>query len=159
MRMQPLVVEAGGDSLIPLITTVAAHGDTADALAYLQRQRDRRAEGIGYSFCIATKDADCAVGQIGLWTQNIAEGRATTGYWIAESARGHGYARAALQCLSAWALAFPDIARLELHVEPHNEASWRVAESCGFTREGLLRSWQQVGPTRRDMYVYSLIRP
>lgn len=43
---------------------------------------------------------------------------------------------------------------MELHVEPRNEASWHTAESCGFDREGLLRSWQRVGTTRRDMFVY-----
>ncbi len=50
------------------------------------------------------------------------------------------------------------MARLELYVEPWNEASWRCAEACGFEREGLLRSWQQVGDSRKDMFMYSRIR-
>ncbi len=50
---------------------------------------------------------------------------------------------------------FPRVARRELHVEPENEASWRTAESCGFDREGLLRSWQHVGTERRDTFIYS----
>jgi RimJ/RimL family protein N-acetyltransferase len=49
------------------------------------------------------------------------------------------------------------IPRLELYVEPWNEASWRTAERVGFTREGLLRSWQLVGTERRDMFMYSLL--
>jgi RimJ/RimL family protein N-acetyltransferase len=47
------------------------------------------------------------------------------------------------------------IARLELYVEPWNTASIRTAESAGFQREGLLRSWQEVGGIRKDMYMYS----
>lgn len=47
--------------------------------------------------------------------------------------------------------------RLELYVEPWNEASWRTAERVGFRREGLLRQYQYVGSERRDMYVYSLL--
>lgn len=30
-------------------------------------------------------------------------------------------------------------------------------ERAGYTREGLLRSWQRVEPERRDMYMYSLL--
>ena len=69
--------------------------------------------------------------------------------------RSKGYARAALSALSDWALRHDEVHRLELYVEPWNEPSWRTAASCGYRREGLLRSWQQVGDTRRDMYMYS----
>ncbi len=96
-----------------------------------------------------------AVGQIGLWTRDISENRASTGYWITEKNRGRGFARSALRTLTQWAFAFPELARIELHVEPWNEASWRTAESCGFEREGLLRDWRRVGSERRDMFVYS----
>jgi RimJ/RimL family protein N-acetyltransferase len=44
-----------------------------------------------------------------------------------------------------------------LCVEPWNTASWTVAEKAGFHREGLLRSWQEISGTRRDMYMYSLL--
>jgi RimJ/RimL family protein N-acetyltransferase len=46
---------------------------------------------------------------------------------------------------------------VELHVEPWNLGSWRAAEGCGYVREGLLRSWEQVGGHRRDMFVYSIV--
>jgi RimJ/RimL family protein N-acetyltransferase len=42
-----------------------------------------------------------------------------------------------------------------LYVEPWNVASIRTAEGAGFQREGLLRSWQEVGGVRKDMYMYS----
>jgi RimJ/RimL family protein N-acetyltransferase len=47
------------------------------------------------------------------------------------------------------------VPRLELYVEPWNTASVKTAERAEFQREGLLRSWQQVGGTRRDMYIYA----
>ncbi len=47
------------------------------------------------------------------------------------------------------------IPRLELYVEPWNLASIRTAEMSGFKREGLLRSWQEVGDERKDMYMYA----
>jgi len=47
--------------------------------------------------------------------------------------------------------------RIELQVEPSNEGSWRAAERVGYMREGLMRSWRQVGDERRDLYLCSLL--
>ena len=153
-----VVVDAASDPLIPLVTTVPSSGSPADARAYIERQRDRLGEGEGYSFAVASGTTGRAVGQIGLWTRDLAHGRASVGYWIAAGHRHRGYAAAALSALTAWAMTLQEVQRLQLFVEPRNEASWRTAEACGFEREGLLRSWQQVGAERRAMYVYSVVR-
>ena len=63
-----------------------------------------------------------------------------------------------MDAISRWGLTLDGIDRLELYVEPSNEGSWRAAERAGYHREGLLRRWQYVGPVRRDMYMYSLLR-
>jgi hypothetical protein len=47
--------------------------------------------------------------------------------------------------------------RLELTCGPDNGASRRVAERCGFTREGLLRSHLRFKGGRRDTLVYGLL--
>jgi [ribosomal protein S5]-alanine N-acetyltransferase len=60
-----------------------------------------------------------------------------------------------LQALALWALDELRIPRVELYAEPWNTASILTAERAGFQREGLLRSWQEVGDTRRDMYMYA----
>ena len=155
---EAMVASASTDPLIPLITTVPAVGDPSKVRAFIDRQNGRTAEGIGYSFAIADARTDAGVGQIGLWTGPlIAKGRASIGYWIAPEFRRLGYAAAALTVLVGWASTLPEIERLELYVEPWNEGSWRAAEACGFCREGLLRSWEQVGDARKDMYMYSYI--
>jgi RimJ/RimL family protein N-acetyltransferase len=153
-----LVASVASDSLIPLITTVPASGDPGEVRAFIQRQHDRLATGAGYSFVIADHATGEAVGQIGLWLKDLSQGRASTGYWIGRQFRRRGYTTAALTAISRWGLLLAGIHRLELYVEPWNEGSWRAAERAGFSREGLLRSWQQVGPERRDMYMYSLLR-
>lgn len=152
-----LVQSVASDPLIPLITTVPATGNASDARAYVERQRERLASGVGYSFAIADAITGEAVGQAGLWLRNVDEGRASTGYWIAARFRKRGYAIAALEAISRWGLSLDGIHRVELYVEPWNEGSWRAAERVGYVREGLLRSWQQVGAERRDMYMYSLL--
>lgn len=150
-----VVLSVAQDPLIPLITTVPTSGTADDALAYIHRQHDRLRQGSGYSFAIAERETDTAVGQIGLWLRNIDEGRASIGYWVAPDFRRRGLGTAALGLLADWALSLEPVRRLELYVEPWNEGSWRAAEASGFTREGLLRSWQQVGSQHRDMFMYS----
>lgn len=59
--------------------------------------------------------------------------------------------------ISNWGLGLPGVRRLELSIDPGNEASWRTAESAGYRREGLLRSWEEVDGTRRHMYLYALV--
>ena len=152
-----LVCSVASDPLIPLITTVSSRGTRADALAFIARQHDRLAEGAGYSFAIADARTDEAVGHIGLWTTEISQGRANTGYWVAPNFRRRGYVREALQVLTAWACTLEEVRRLQLFVEPWNEGSWRAAQACGYHREGLLRKWEQVGNDRKDMYVYSIV--
>lgn len=150
-----LVREASTDPLIPLITTIPAGGTAAEIRSFIDRQHQRLIARSGYSFVIADADSDHAVGQIGLWIKNIEQGRASVGYWVGAAHRNKGIATNALEALSKWAMSQPKVHRLELYVEPWNEGSWKAAERCGYTREGLLRSWQEVGGARKDMFMYS----
>ncbi|MDH6238377.1 GNAT family N-acetyltransferase [Cryobacterium sp. CG_9.6] len=152
----PMIQEASGDPLIPLITSVPSDNSVDAALAFIERQHQRLQVRAGYSFAIADEN-DRAVGQIGLWLRDEDYGRASVGYWIRPSARQRGYAADALLTLVTWALALPNLHRLELYVEPWNEGSWRAAEKVGFQREGLLHAWQQVSGVYRDMFIYSLV--
>jgi len=154
-----LVASVASDPLIPLITSVPVVASAPNVAAYLDRQHHRRTEGSGYSFAIADLRTDEAVGSIGLWTKIIESGRATIGYWVGQQFRRRGYVTAALRAVTAWALEIPEVERLELYVEPWNEGSWRAAEAAGYAREGLLRAWERVGDTRKDMYMYSVIPP
>lgn len=150
------VIDASTDPLIPMVTSVPADADSAAAAAFIERQHARATDGSGYSFAVEV--AGICVGQIGLWIRDLDQGRATVGYWIRPASRRRGYAVAALRTLSALAFATVEVDRLQLFVEPWNEASWHAAERAGYEREGLLRSWQRVGDERRDMLVYALTR-
>jgi ribosomal-protein-alanine N-acetyltransferase len=154
----PTVREASTDPLIPLITTVPPNGSAEQIRAFIERQHSRSATGAGYSFAIAERDTDRAVGQIGLWLDDIRHGRATVGYWIVASQRRRGVAVTALRAITEWGFTLPEVVRLELYVEPWNTGSWRTAELAGYEREGLLRGWQEVDGTRRDMFRYARLR-
>jgi ribosomal-protein-alanine N-acetyltransferase len=152
-----LVREAAQDPHIPLITTVPASFTEEEGRRFIERQWRRAELGTGYSFAIAEPATDRAVGQAGLWLRDIGDGRASLGYWVVASARGRRAAGHAVAAVTRWAFADLRIPRLELYVEPWNEASIRTAGGTGFSREGLLRSWQEVGGVRRDMYMYSML--
>ncbi|WP_441249869.1 GNAT family N-acetyltransferase [Kitasatospora sp. McL0602] len=153
----PLVREASGDELIPLITTVPAPYSQEAGEAFVRRQWERASTGSGYPFVIVRVEDGQPLGTVGLWLKDLNEGRASLGYWVAGSARGQGVAAEALRAVVAWALDDLRIPRLQLYVEPWNVASRRTAERVGFQPEGLLRGWQRVGEGRRDMIMYSML--
>ena len=86
------------------------------------------------------------------------EGRAELGYVVAAWARGRGVATRALQLLARWAFETLRLERLELLVQPGNEASIALGERVGFTRVGVLRSHSLVRGERKDMVMMSLLR-
>lgn len=148
------VREASEDPYIPLITSVPDAFTEDEGRHFIERQWSRAEQGTGYSLAIADGFTGHAVGQIGLWLKDVSEGRASAGYWVIRSARGRRAAVRSLQAPALWALHDLRIPRLELYVEPWNTASIMTAERAGFAREGLMRSWQEVGGVRRDMYLY-----
>ena len=79
------------------------------------------------------------------------------GYLIhSESDRGKGYASAALQLFSDQLfLQRPQFYRHQLLIEVWNTPSWKVAERCGFVREGVLRSCGFGDGDPADCFVYS----
>ncbi|MFD9030357.1 GNAT family N-acetyltransferase [Streptomyces sp. NPDC059567] len=154
----PLLEEASTDAYIPLVTTVPPVYSETEGEAFVRRQWARAENATGYPFVIVRRRDARAVGMIGLWLRELPEGRATLGYWIAPSCRGEGAAAAALTAVTAWAFDELGIPRLQLLAEPWNEASIRTAERAGYVREGVLRSWQEVGGERRDMVMYGQVR-
>lgn len=153
-----LAKELGEDPYIPLIGTLPAHPTNDQALEWLQRGRDGYVQGIRMSFIIADAQSDEAVGTIGFRLDQLAAGRASIGYALSPLHRGRGIATSALKALTAFAWTIPALSRLEVYIEPWNQSSIRVAERCGYLRECLLRSHQEIGGTRRDMLLYSANR-
>jgi ribosomal-protein-alanine N-acetyltransferase len=154
-----LALELGDDPYIPLIGSLPAHPSPQQALEWIERQHGRLTEGIGLSFVIADSETNTAVGSIGLWLRNLSAGRATAGYSVSPRHRGRGIATSGLKALTAFAWTIPALHRIELYIEPWNQGSFRAAAAAGYQREGLLRSHQEIGDSRRDMLLYAAIRP
>ena len=124
----------------------------ADAREYLARQ----GPGAEIHLAIVEPGDDAVVlGGTGLHPQG--EGRAAVGYWVAPEARGRGGASHAVRLVARWAFDELGFARLEITCGPENVASQRVAERCGFVREGVLRSHVERKGERRDSVVFGLL--
>ena len=111
----------------------------------------------GRAAVFAIADATTS-GLLGAIAVQEAQGRYPfIGYWVGPWARGHGVATRAAVLASRWALRELGVTRLELHAEPGNLGSLRVAEKAGFQREGILRNFvmSRSGPV--DGVVFSLV--
>ena len=130
----------------------------ADAHAYLAAHERARQRGEQIELALVEPhDDDAVLGGGSLNNVNLTEGQAAIGYWLAPQARGRGIATHAVRLICRWAFTDLDLARLELTCGPDNLASQRVAERCGFTREGVLRSHLPFQGGRRDTVVFSLL--
>lgn len=158
-RDVPMLIDLSTDPYVPTIGTLPANADHDDAMAYLRRQADRLETGAGYPFCVADRETDEALGTAGLHLTAVAAGRASAGYSVAPRSRGRGTAGQALTALTRFAWSHPALHRIELYIEPWNLASVRTAERAGYAREGLLRSYQEIGGRRVAMYLYAAVRP
>lgn len=106
---------------------------------WLVRYEAARVDGTGEAF--AAVDGDGAF--LGLALAPAIDrdsGEVELGYIVAPGARGRGVAQWMLRELTAWAFEHAGAERIVLIINVENGASERVAERCGYTREGVLRS-------------------
>lgn len=131
--------------------------DTRSPADYLAAKREAWAHGAGSSFAIGDAPRpDTCLGHV--FIERGEDSRASVGYWLLEEGRGVGRATRAVRLMASWALPEMRLGRLELHTDPENVASQRVAERAGFTREGILRAYDgRRDGTRADAVVYSLL--
>lgn len=154
------VVDACQDPLISEFSPVIPRPyRTPDAHAWLAGQASARREGRMLELAVESPDSGELLGAVALSNVDLEQRSAGMGYWLAQHARGRGHASEAVRLLAAWAFESLGLARLELVTHPENLASQRVADRCGFVREGVLRSHMVVRHSgqRRDSAVYGML--
>ncbi len=81
------------------------------------------------------------------------------GYCVDERLRNQGVATRAVSATVASLFGGTRCVRVQATVEPHNAASRRVLEKCGFEREGLMRRGVKIGEALVDAELYAALRP
>ena len=125
----------------------------AFAQTWLERYEEGRRDGSREAFAIVDDGGEflgiAVVPEIDRETRT-----AELGYVVAPAARGRGVATEALRQLTAWAFE-RGMVRLELLISVDNAASKKVAERCGYVREGVLRSAYFKQGRREDTEIWS----
>jgi RimJ/RimL family protein N-acetyltransferase len=130
-----------------------SNGDPRTVFGGLEAMRKA---GQALAFTIADPDDDRYLGAAVLFLKEYDTGELA--YVVAPEARGRGLARGAVALLGDWGVATLGLRRLQLRIDPDNEASHKVALACGYEREGVLRSAFVVRGERRDVVMYSKLR-
>lgn len=130
----------------------------AHVVANLRVEERLRLQGSDVHLAVADAgDPDVVFGGCSLYDVNAMKASAAVGYWLSPGARGRGIATRTVRMLARWAFDHLAIRRLELTCGPDNVASQKVAERCGFTREGVMRSHLPFKGGRRDTVLFSLL--
>jgi RimJ/RimL family protein N-acetyltransferase len=114
--------------------------------------------GQDFVYGIFSADESEAVGGTGLHTRR-GEGIFEIGYWIRASRAGEGLCTEATAALTRVGFEVCEIERIEIRVDPANEASLAIPRKLGFAEEGIQR---RILPWRdgelRDGVVFALLR-
>jgi RimJ/RimL family protein N-acetyltransferase len=115
--------------------------------------------GEDFVYGIFSSDESEVVGGTGLHTR-AGSGALEIGYWIRSSRVRAGFVTESTAALSRVALELCGADRVEIRVDPANEASIRVPRKLGFAEEALLRRRLpgDDGADPRDVIVFSLFR-
>ncbi|HEX9412522.1 MAG TPA: GNAT family N-acetyltransferase [Ktedonobacterales bacterium] len=97
------------------------------------------------------------LGGIGLHPRNWDIGYFELGYWLRQSAEGHGYLSEAVRLLTDYAFDALHANRIEIGCDTRNQRSAAVAERLGFVREAHLRNHaSSMDGTLRSTYIFAL---
>jgi len=135
-------------------------GDDLTRSSFRRRLRRHQQEidsDEAYPFLVFRED-DALLG--GLTLGQVKRGvvqAATLGYWIGAPYAGRGFMSRAARAAISFAFSTLRLHRIEASCLPHNEASIRLLERVGFTREGYARAYLRINGAWQDHLLYSLL--
>lgn len=109
------------------------------------------------SFKIEWKGAQA--GEISLHNMKWFNRKGMLTIFIYPEFQGKGIGLASMRMLIDFSFRVMNLYRLEAEIVEGNEASLRLIEKLGFTREGTLRQAKYLNGRFFDIYVYGLVRP
>jgi ribosomal-protein-alanine N-acetyltransferase len=133
------------------------HSSVEDTQAFVAFSQSEWARSSIGPLLVFARDSGRLLGSSGFLLE--APFRAQTGYVFARDAWGQGYAT---ETLSAMVTLAAELKILRLYALCHtdHQASWRVLERCGFTREGILHNhsvFPNLSPKALDVFSYGRI--
>jgi RimJ/RimL family protein N-acetyltransferase len=148
------------DHLRPWMPWALEEPRPLDAKMELLRQfRGRFDLGQDFVYGLFDREETEVVGGSGLHTR-LGDGALEIGYWLRASRLGAGLAREATAALTYVAFRVCQVDRVEIRIDPANEASLRIPRALGFVEEGTLRRRLPPGGdgVPRDMVLFAAFR-
>lgn len=113
-----------------------------------------------YEFGIWRQETGQYIGDIALKNFEKRVPKAEIGYYLDGAAEGQGYASEALRAVTTFGFDHVGLNKIFIKMTIQNHRSYRLAERCGYVREGMLRqdfrSDEKTGLV--NIYYYGLIR-
>jgi len=155
----PALVVAVGDSLTHLRPWMGWAQERPDVEATVARLRHLRAEfdaDHDFTYGVWEPSGQSVIGGCGLHPR-IGAGALEIGYWLHVDHAGRGLATEFAAALTRAAFAFHRVHRVEIHCDPLNVASARVAEKLGYRHEATLTArLQRPDGTWRDTMIWTM---
>lgn len=131
---------------------------TGDTTAFIRESVQAWKEERAWDYSIRIKDDPGRhLGNVSLWTVSKLGKIAEIGYWIRSDATNGGVCTEAVDRLLEEAFGAMGYHKVVLRIAVGNDASDRVAEKLGFTREGVLREELLIRGNWVDHSLWSLL--
>lgn len=138
---------------VPAFQSAEETWEMIDLLNALSETEDTMRWGIEH------KASGRLIGSCGFNTWQLSGAyRAEIGYELGKTFWGQGFMREALLLLFKFGFGTMGLNRIEALLFPQNTASIKLLTGLGFSREGLLREYQQDGEQFVDLLIYSLLK-
>ncbi|MDQ2784664.1 MAG: GNAT family N-acetyltransferase [Chloroflexota bacterium] len=129
-----------------------------DAVEFVRRQSGHWSLHGHVGMAIFSRADGTYLGATGFTARNLAVPSFEIGYWLRQSAEGHGYMSEAVRIVTSFLFDDLRAQRVEIRCDARNQRSGAVAARLGYPLEGTLRH-DSLGTdgTIRDTLVYAMI--
>lgn len=135
-----------------------AYQSVGDAIEFVRRQSGHWALHAEVGTAIFTREGGALLGSIRFHIHNLAVPSFEIGYWLRQSAEGHGYMSEAVRIVTSFLFDDLHAQRVEIRCDARNRRSGAVAARLGYPLEGTLRH-DSLGTDGaiRDTLIYAMI--
>jgi ribosomal-protein-serine acetyltransferase len=148
-------VDAVREHITPWIPFATRVVDVASARDFLHRYAHGQATDTGRVYGIWLDGS--LIGGTLFRTFDAASGVCEVGVWLSPDAQGRGLVTRAVRLMIDWAFRVRGLHRVEWRNDATNLRSRAVAQRLGMSLDGVLRSSFELGGSRRDLEVWSLL--